>query len=416
MASSPPDTRSSDTQLSPDSLQPAGGRGGARRSGGHRRRLTHPVMQWIAMIGGSTFALLAIFLMFSVVGALRTGGNHSFKTKWVNWLRSHDAQVFVSQSEGIYLKANTPKRGGSITGSSTVPTVEKLQPQAGPASGIVPHLARPTDISLLLPALPGIPEGQWQPTGPMIDGVSGMYVSRFRADTTYTNQVASAVWIDPMLLHLSLIPGYKEPGGLWDQPHYIEGATLAKIAAAFNGGFRFKDAHGGFYLNGRTEIPLVDGAASMVIYGDGHVDIGKWGAEVGMTPQVEGVLQNLTLMVDQGTLDPQIDQTSLWGATIGGKLAVARSGIGVTKDGALLYVAGPILTAKSLAESLRRAGAVRAMTLDINPEWVTFNLYEHQNATNPSDVRGVPLFPEQNRPGSRYLSPEARDFIAISTY
>ncbi len=54
------------------------------------------------------------------------------------------------------------------------------------------------------------------------------------------------------------------------------------------------------------------------------------------------------------------------------------------------------------------------MTLDINPEWVTFNLYEHPSSTNPSVVNGVPLYPQQSRPGSRYLSPEARDFFTIS--
>ena len=59
----------------------------------------------------------------------------------------------------------------------------------------------------------------------------------------------------------------------------------------------------------------------------------------------------------------------------------------MTADGALVYVAGPALTARSLAESLQRAGAVRAMTLDINPEWVTFNFYSHA-AGDPSGTYG----------------------------
>lgn len=354
--------------------------------------------------------------MFSVIGALRTNGNYSFSAKWADWLRSHHAQVVVTQFEGIYFRAKAPQKGGTIRVLSTLPKVQSTVPHVGPTSTTVPHLEMPTDVPLVVPAAPGVPEGKWQPTGPLVDGLAGMYISRFRADTIYTGQVASAVWIDPKLLRLHLIPGYQEPGGKWAQPPYIGGSALDKIAAAFNGGFRFRDAHGGFYLNGRTIIPLVDGAASMVIYSDGHIDIGKWGTDVTMTPQVEGVLQNLTLMVDNGMLDPRISQSSFWGATIGSSIAVARSGIGVTKTGALLYVAGPALTAKSLAESLQRAGAVRAMTLDINPEWVTFNLYEHLSSTNPADVGGVPLYPQQHRPGSRYLSADARDFFTISTY
>ncbi len=50
-------------------------------------------------------------------------------------------------------------------------------------------------------------------------------------------------------------------------------------------------------------------------------------------------------------------------------------GSGVTANGALVYVAGPGLSAYSLAELLVRAGAVRAMELDINSDWVDFFTY-----------------------------------------
>ena len=52
-----------------------------------------------------------------------------------------------------------------------------------------------------------------------------------------------------------------------------------------------------------------------------------------------------------------------------------RSGLGVTADGAVVYVAGPGLSALSLANLLVRAGAVRAMELDINTDWVDFFTY-----------------------------------------
>jgi hypothetical protein len=170
-------------------------------------------------------------------------------------------------------------------------------------------------------------------------------------------------------------------------------------------------------LNGREAVPLVDGAASIVIHMDGKIEIGAWGREVRMSPSVEAVLQNLTLMVDGGELDERIshNDTAFWGSTLGGSIAVARSGVGITKDGALIYVAGPSLTAKSLAESLQRAGAVRAMTLDINPEWVTFLFYSHPDTTNPSVVKGAKLYPEIQRSEDRYLSSESRDFFTIST-
>jgi hypothetical protein len=238
------------------------------------------------------------------------------------------------------------------------------------------------------------------------------------ADTVYTSQITTAVWIDPSRLGVSLIPGAQEPGGTWPQPPAITGSALSTAVAAFNGGFRMQDAHGGFYLDGRQAVAFRPGAASVVIYTDGRVNIGAWGSEVTMTPRVRAVLQNLVPIVDNGRTAPDAtyNDTHIWGATLGANTVVARSGIGVTADGALIYVAGPALTARSLAESLLRAGAVRAMALDINPEWVTFNFYSHPSSSDPTRVVPAKLYPQMQRPADRYLGPtrESRDFFAVS--
>ncbi len=52
------------------------------------------------------------------------------------------------------------------------------------------------------------------------------------------------------------------------------------------------------------------------------------------------------------------------------------------------HVAGPAPTPETAAESLRRAGAVRGMTLDINPEWVTFNFCIRPDPANPTSITG----------------------------
>jgi len=150
------------------------------------------------------------------------------------------------------------------------------------------------------PALPG--EGQWQATGPLVRGVPAMYVAQFRADDVYTSQITTAVWVDPERVRLRLVPGSTEPGGTWAHPPYVTPAELPYLVAAFNGGFRFQDARGGIYLEAKTGVALVAGAASFVIYRDGRVDIGAWGREVSMTPEVASVLQNVVLLVDKGQL------------------------------------------------------------------------------------------------------------------
>ncbi|MGH7698122.1 MAG: phosphodiester glycosidase family protein [Candidatus Dormibacteria bacterium] len=246
----------------------------------------------------------------------------------------------------------------------------------------------------------------------------GMYEAQFRADTVYTGEITTAVWIDPLLLRVGLVPGLTEPGGTWPHPPYTTPAEVPSVLAAFNGGFRFADAHGGFYLDGRAAVPLRPGATSLVIDRDGRVDVGTWGAQVTMTPDVVAVLQNLVLMVDGGQVAPSAtyNDTRIWGNTLGGSVVVARSGIGVTATGGLVYVAGPALTARTLAEALQRAGAVRAMTVDINPEWVTFNFYTHPDPADPSKVVASKRYPQMQRPATRYLPPtsESRDFFTVS--
>jgi hypothetical protein len=362
----------------------------------------------------------ALVLVFALFGGWAAPGNQNLEAKWADWLRSHHAAGLASDIEKVYYEQNAPKKGGTISHLNAVPHARRLNPVAGksPSTTAIANAFLPPPAAVPLVVQPGLPgEGHWAPTGPLVDGNAGLYVAQFRADTIYTSEITSAVWIDPKIVHVTLVPGSQEPGGTWPQPPYVPAASLPHLVGAFNGGFRTQDAHGGFYLDGRTEIPLVPGAASVVIYQDGHIDIGRWDTEVTMTPQVTAVLQNLVMIVDNGQPAPDAtyNDASLWGSTLGSKTVVARSGIGVTADGALVYVAGPALTAKSLAESLQRAGAVRAMTLDLNPEWVTFNFYQ-PDPTAPDGVVGSKLYPQMQRSADRYLPPthESRDFFMLT--
>ena len=94
-------------------------------------------------------------------------------------------------------------------------------------------------------------------------------------------------------------------------------------------------------------------------------------------PDVVAVRQNLILLVDHGVAASSAGIPSDWGAVLGGGSYTWRSGVGVTVGGDLVYVGGPSLDPASLARLLIAAGAVRAMELDINPEWVSFATFVH---------------------------------------
>ena len=131
-----------------------------------------------------------------------------------------------------------------------------------------------------------------------------------------------------------------------------------------------------------------------------------------MTKDVVGVRQNLRPIVDHGKIPASVNNNVLssWGATLGGGYYVWRSGLGITADGRVIYVYGPALDVQTLAGLLKRAGAVEAMQLDINPEWMSFMYY--RSSGHPADPVPFNLLPDQAQPASRFYSIASRDFTA----
>lgn len=198
----------------------------------------------------------------------------------------------------------------------------------------------------------------------------------------------------------------------WRLGSQIAGAELTRVIAAFNGGFRLNVGAGGFESFGRVAAPLQDGLGSIVTYADGHTDIGSWHREVPASGgAVVSVRQNLQLLIDHGQAAANTDCRTCWGATLGGVDDPARAALGVTGDGSLVWAAGEHLTVAQLAQALLGAHVVRAVELDINPEWVAGYLYDHQGkAGAPQPVPA--LAGQQGIPG-QFLTPWSRDFFAV---
>jgi hypothetical protein len=241
-------------------------------------------------------------------------------------------------------------------------------------------------------------------------------------------RLAGIAWMDTALLSARLYSGSKSPGGgpyRYTAP--VQATQAVSLVAAFNGGFKMADAHGGYYTEGRMIDPLVQGAASLVIYASGQVTVGAWGTDVRMTPDVVAVRQNLVPLVADGrptALAASADWQA-WGSTCGVSSCAAsvpgiehqwRSGAGVTADGALVYVVGPALDPLQLAELLARAGVVRGMQLDINPSWPVFASYapaSPQGLAAPSN--GSKLLATTRQGPWTFFEPWwARDFITMS--
>ena len=97
-----------------------------------------------------------------------------------------------------------------------------------------------------------------------------------------------------------------------------------------------------------------------------------------------------------------------WGATLGNAILVWRSAVGVDAHGNLIYASAPDQTVASLAAIMIRAGAVRAMELDINTYWTSLITYRFPGARHPAN-----LLASMDRSPERYLTPDDRDFFAV---
>jgi hypothetical protein len=256
---------------------------------------------------------------------------------------------------------------------------------------------------------------EWVPAV-LVGGQPAVWISRVAAyhDAPYT---VTLMRLDQHLLTLHLHAGASEPGGSgWRYGPAIGRGEERTVLAAFNSAFRESYGAGGFEAYGSVGWALRRGKASVVIYRDGTADIGRWRQGVPAPGRpVAAVRQNLGLLIDQGRLPGSVDTCikRCWGDPLHEQPIVARSGLGITADGTLVWAAGHNLSVRALAEALLAKGAVRAMELDINPAWVAGFVYPHPTAA--SAAAPIPLIPGQTPISGPYLHPYFRDFFTVAT-
>ena len=351
---------------------------------------------------GCVLALL-IPLVWSYTSSLTGSGTDGVAARSVEWLRFHGMSRLVVEAERLWYSHHPPPRGGKPKGG--IPRADTPQAPSAPAPV----------ASIAGPPLPG--EGIWHAVGRRAQGKPILYVTTIRPDPVHTSLLTGIARIDTSLSRTVMYAGTQVPGGMWRDMAPIPLATRASLVAAFNSGFRLQESQGGYYQQGQMVRPMVDGQATLVIHPDGSATIAKWGRDARMGPGVTEARQNLDLIVDGGKPAPALDENwnGRWGYTLGNDIYVWRSGLGVTADGALLYAVGPGLTARTLANVLVAAGAVRAMELDINPEWTDFFWYDSPDEAHPQIVTSTKLIDGIHQPPDRYFYESRKDFIAVFT-
>jgi hypothetical protein len=378
----------------------------ASRATPRRRGPVRARARRIRRIALLTALLCLIPAIVSYAGAVAQPSSTTLGIRTVEWLRDNGARGLVNYVENLYYSLNAPAKGG--------PALRALPKQAGAAPairrpGIVARYEPPPIRPLTSHPLPG--EGVWRAT--FADGGSRppVLITSFRPDpVNYPQTVAGVAWIDHTRTTVSLTPGRLEPAvplpsrGAMEVPIDMR----SRLLATFNSGFKLSDSGGGFAMDGHTYAPMQHGIGTIVRYSDGRVDVIPWPRGPNAGPDVVFARQNLPLIVNHGRPNPNLSDGPEWGATLGNAIQVWRSAVGIDRHGNLIYGAANYQTVGSLAALMIRAGAVRALELDINSEWTTLNAYKYPGAGAPSK-----LLPDMSQPSTRYLSPDDRDFFAV---
>jgi hypothetical protein len=328
-----------------------------------------------------------------------------FEARSVEWVRTEVpfGNSLVDEVEHVYYTANAPKKGGPAPKSLPAVGLSLPRPRV-PAAW--PPLIKP----VFAHRLPG--EGIWKPSGSSIDGGPAVLVSTFRPEAEYPELLAYVAWFDHTRTAIGYYPGrYEPPNAALRGPMMLPYSQRWRLLATFNGGFTYEDGENGSNINGHVNEPLKDGKATLLGYRDGRVEIVKWSGGPNTGPEVAWARQSLAPIVWNGRLNPELNEdpnSPEWGFTLGGVTRVWRTGVGIDRRGNLIFVAAEDQTVISIAKILQHVGAVRAMELDINPDWHTLITYTHHNGLIPRMVE-----PQPNQSPDRYLVPDDRDFFAV---
>ena len=263
-------------------------------------------------------------------------------------------------------------------------------------------------------------EGQWSPAGRLVNGVPAVYETLIRPSAIHTSFVVGVAWMDPMLLKATLYSGSQIPGG-GPFTHTAPISPDRRDVAGRGIQCRLPDVRRQrWLLHGRQDDnPAADGRRLVRRLQERLVHARAMGKR-----RLHDAERGFGAAEPRPPRRQRADRagrrttpnSSAWGATLGGGLYVWRSALGITANGALLYVGGPGLDIYNLANIMVHAGAVRAMELDINTDWVNFSTYQPSTPAGPATpANGTELLPGMTGTPGRYFQPWwARDFITMS--
>jgi hypothetical protein len=273
--------------------------------------------------------------------------------------------------------------------------------------------ATPIPLNKGLPSVSG--EGIWRDR-PLKDfpGKEVMAETFVRPDSTRPYAYVTLIQMDMTVFKLGVVAGKSQPGGPIGNygPGKVpdEIALSGRLAAAFDGGFQYRDGNYGMIVGDKTYVPLKNDIGTLIGYKDGSLKIVNYQGQ-NLGNNIEFIRQNCPILVDNSQVFAENEKNKkLWGRTFNADIYTQRSGIGLTNNGNLIFAAGNNLSPSSLAEALKMAGTIDAIQLDINPFWVRFSVFEPKPGGGYSSSSLTKAMPDGSKD---YLNGYSKDFFYL---
>ncbi len=235
-----------------------------------------------------------------------------------------------------------------------------------------------------------------------------------RPDPDRSFAFTTLIQIDMTRVRLGVVAGTQQPGGPVGKPGPgiipPDIVKSDKLVAAFDGGFQYRDGAYGMIVGSTTYLPLKNDLGTVVGFNDGSVDIINYTGQT-LGDNVAFVRQNCPILINNGVIgitDP--NNKALWGRTFSSGMYTWRTGMGLTREGNLVFAVGNNLIPETLAQALRMAGAVNAIQLDINPNWVRFNFFEPKGG---GAYASTTLTKDLKDGSAEYLNGDKKDFFYL---
>mgnify|MGYP005848768439 CR=1 FL=1 len=298
-----------------------------------------------------------------------------------------------------------PAPSPTLTATPVHPTADVRE------TSTVGPTVEPTPAATPTPTLTPTPEGKV-----LADGV--VWRGTVKPDPQRPYADVEIVEIDPSLLQLKMVCGTVEPK---PSTGLVGTGVIPKedwpfLVAGFNGGFAAMHGQYGLMVDRKVYLPARDGVATIAVYEDGSIRMGTWGRDLVQTPDMVSYRQNCPPLIENGQITAETGKLTLWGLSVSNQVYLYRSGLGITRDGRLVYVAGKPLSAYTLARALQMAGAVYAMQLDVDEWHVCFITYDVQPGEAGADpvVTGHKLRSDMHGFDGYFLRPFQLDFFYLT--